>query len=277
MRRNGAGTRLGAKAAAKVGLRGGGKLLPVIGEALMAYDAGSETYRLVKERRRGKKRGLGESAARVAGAAFISGEGVDWVQEKLRRNTVLEHPFSRRAELPKGWWGPAFYSTLVEGRVFRSHAEAMAAEDVFLEEDRQRRAAERGRSAEGRTPALEKLRSEESDRQRALQELDLKRALEAAEEAVSAFEALVALEERRLRKWDAEGGPKTSEDRKNYALFRASKEKEQEGLRAARKALSDLRRSNPRRCSRCKGTGRVAGFAHVEGGLCFACQGSGRA
>ena len=51
----------------------------------MAYDAGSETYRLVKERRRGKKRGLGESAARVAGAAFISGEGVDWVEGKLRK------------------------------------------------------------------------------------------------------------------------------------------------------------------------------------------------
>lgn len=81
MRRNGVGTRL----AAKVGFRGGGKFLPVIGEALMAYDAGSETYRLVKERRRGKKRGLGESAARVAGAAFISGEGVDWVEGKLRK------------------------------------------------------------------------------------------------------------------------------------------------------------------------------------------------
>jgi len=50
----------------------------------MAYDAGSETYRLVKERRRGKKRSLRESAARVAGAAFISGEGVDWVQSKLQ-------------------------------------------------------------------------------------------------------------------------------------------------------------------------------------------------
>jgi len=85
MRRNGAGTRLAAKVGAKVGLRGGGKLLPVIGEALMAYDAGSETYRLVKERRRGKKRGLGESAARVAGAAFIGGEGVDWAEGKLRK------------------------------------------------------------------------------------------------------------------------------------------------------------------------------------------------
>jgi DNA ligase 1 len=79
------GTRIGTRLAAKVGLRGGGKLLPVIGEALMVYDAGSETYRLVKERRRGKKRGLGESAARVAGAAFISGEGVDWVEGKLRK------------------------------------------------------------------------------------------------------------------------------------------------------------------------------------------------
>ena len=83
-RKNGAASAT-AKVAAKVGVRAGSKFIPFAGQALMVWDAGAESWKLLKERKTGKRRGAAEVAARIAGASLVGSEGVDWAQAKLQK------------------------------------------------------------------------------------------------------------------------------------------------------------------------------------------------
>lgn len=81
-----------AKIGAKVGIKGGGKFLPVVGEALMAYDVTQEGRRLYRERRSGKTHSLRETGARLAGSALVGSEGVEWAQKKLEARKAKKNP-----------------------------------------------------------------------------------------------------------------------------------------------------------------------------------------
>jgi len=82
-RRNGAGTSVATRVGAKLGLKSAAKFVPVVGEAVMAYDVTREGRKLYRERKSGKKHSLREAGARLAGSAFVGSEGVEWAQKKL--------------------------------------------------------------------------------------------------------------------------------------------------------------------------------------------------
>ena len=170
-RKNGAASAT-AKVAAKVGVRAGSKFIPFAGQALMVWDAGAESWKLLKERKTGKRRGAAEVAARIAGASLVGSEGVDWAQAKLQR----------------GEKNPSASVKVVGGKYC-----------VFLN---------------GKDTG----------------------------------------------KW-------ASTEAKAQQIAAMSK---RGGLRRPKP------KPNPVECSMCQGTGIVSRYAHVEGGRCFACRGSGR-
>jgi hypothetical protein len=71
------------KLGAKVGLKGGGKFIPVVGEALMAYDVAREGRNLYRRRKAGERVGWTEGGVRLASSAIIGPEGVEWAKKKL--------------------------------------------------------------------------------------------------------------------------------------------------------------------------------------------------
>lgn len=91
-RRNSAASTAAVKVGAKVGLKGAGKLVPVVGEALMAYDMTQEGRRLYRERKEGKKHSLREAGARLASSALVGSEGVAWAQKKLEGRKAKKNP-----------------------------------------------------------------------------------------------------------------------------------------------------------------------------------------
>lgn len=91
-RRNSAASTAAVKVGAKVGLKGAGKLVPVVGEVLMAYDMAQEGRRLYRERKEGKKHSLREAGARLASSALVGSEGVEWAQKKLEDRKAKKNP-----------------------------------------------------------------------------------------------------------------------------------------------------------------------------------------
>lgn len=90
-RKNGAAS-AAAKVGAKFGLKGAAKFVPVVGEAVMAYDVTREGRKLYRERKGGKKHSLREAGARLAGSAFVGSEGVEWAQKKLEARKAKKNP-----------------------------------------------------------------------------------------------------------------------------------------------------------------------------------------
>jgi GNAT superfamily N-acetyltransferase len=95
-RTNGA-TSAAVKLGAKVGIKGGGKFIPVVGEALMAYDVAREGRNLYRRRRAGEQVGWTEGGVRLAGSAIIGPEGVEWAKKKLDARKAKKNPGSTSA------------------------------------------------------------------------------------------------------------------------------------------------------------------------------------
>jgi len=91
-RKNGAGTSVATRVGAKLGLKSAAKFVPVVGEAVMAYDVTREGRKLYRERKGGKKHSLREAGARLAGSAFVGSEGVEWAQKKLEARKAKNNP-----------------------------------------------------------------------------------------------------------------------------------------------------------------------------------------
>ena len=91
-RRTNGATSAAVKLGAKVGIKGGGKFIPVVGEALMAYDVAREGRNLYRRRKAGEQVGWTEGGARLAGSAIIGPEGVEWAKKKLDARKAKKNP-----------------------------------------------------------------------------------------------------------------------------------------------------------------------------------------
>lgn len=91
-RRTNGATSAAVKLGAKVGIKGGGKFIPVVGEALMAYDVAREGRNLYRRLRAGEQVGWTEGGVRLASSAIIGPEGVEWAKKKLDARKVKKNP-----------------------------------------------------------------------------------------------------------------------------------------------------------------------------------------
>jgi hypothetical protein len=94
-RRTNGATSAAVKLGAKVGLKGGGKFIPVVGEALMAYDVAREGRNLYRRRKAGEQVGWTEGGVRLASSAIIGPEGVEWAKKKLDARKAKKNPALR--------------------------------------------------------------------------------------------------------------------------------------------------------------------------------------
>ncbi len=81
-----------AKLGAKVGIKAGGKFVPLVGEALMAIDVAREGRSLYKRRKAGEQIGWKEGTASLASSAIIGPEGVAWAKKKIEARKAKKNP-----------------------------------------------------------------------------------------------------------------------------------------------------------------------------------------
>ena len=81
-----------AKLGAKVGIKGGGRFVPIVGEALMAIDVAREGHSLYKRRKAGEQIGWKEGTLSLASSAIIGPEGVAWAKKKIEARKAKKNP-----------------------------------------------------------------------------------------------------------------------------------------------------------------------------------------
>ena len=215
-----------------------------------------------------------QAAAVAAGKAALAAKGakgatavVAKANRKARRtpsrarnNAALELTWDKRDRKPKDWFGPAYYSTYDESKLFHSQREASAFD---TEEDNRReslRTAEREafeqKLVEDRRQAWLRELRERADREQDEREREYARSaydykLDFLKSSVASCENIAALEKRRVEKWDREGGPKTAEDRRNYATFsKMVKDADAEVAEYKAKVVALLSKGRPNPASR---------------------------
>jgi hypothetical protein len=157
----------------------------------------------------------------------------------------LEHPWAKRSERPEGWWGPTFYSTLDESKFFHSYEDGYAFEkEEYARRDKKRdddRAALDAKQRADRVAARDAAYAREVAEHATQSERFYRQQLIAhEEEMVRGAIALVATNKRKLVQWDAEGGPKTADERATYNHFLREMQADQKDLDRHREKLKAL-------------------------------------